>query len=367
MKSSQINENWISRYSTLWLLLLPIIIGGAIVNLFFSPLIVSIYTYFCINLVMVVSLQIFMGNSGILAWTHVGFIGIGAYASSICSVAPSIKQMGVPNMYPFLVQIQLPVTLSILIGAIVAALVAALIAWPLMHLSDAVGIITIYATLIVMHVVMTQWDNVTNGPRTFFGVQPYTTLWVAIFGAVLTILIAFLFRESSLGIKLRASRDDRIAATAIGINVVKVRYFSFILSALLAGFAGGLWAHFITSFSPKSFYVAQIFLLLTMLVIGGSGSVSGAVAGTAIVTIIREFLRQFENYLNNASFTNMEFFGITEIILAIAMIGILALRPMGIVGGKELTLSRISNLIARKPRHPQQNNEENERTEKEEL
>ncbi len=327
---------FLRRHSTLWIFIVPLVVLALLVKLSGSALLDSIYSYFCINLMLVLSLQMFMGNSGILAWTHVGFMGIGAFAASIMSTAPDIKRMGVPNMYPGLVEIQLPILPSLLVGALVAALVAAVIAWPLMRLSDAAAVITIFATLIVIHVIMNQWDNVTNGPRTFFGIEFFTTLWIAVIGAILYLAAAYFFRDSTLGLMLRATRDDRYAALAVGINMVKVRYLTFVLSACLAGLAGGLWAHFITSFSPKSFYIAETFLLLTMLVIGGSGSVSGAVVGTAIVTIARELLRQVENGLTNSGLFSMEFFGLTEIVLAIFMIVVLIWRPGGIIGGREV-------------------------------
>jgi branched-chain amino acid transport system permease protein len=338
--------------STLWILIPPVVLLGVVLNFVASPLVISIYTFFCINLILVLGLQMFMGNSGVLAWTHVGFVGIGAFAASIMSVAPSIKHMGVTNMYPALVAIQLPVLPSLLIGGMVAAAIAALMAWPLMRLSDAVGVITLFATLIVMHVIMNQWDNVTNGPRTFFGVQPYTTLWVALIGAVLALLGAHFFRESSLGLRLRASRDDRHAAAAVGVSVVQVRYFSYVISAFVAGIGGGLWAHFITSFSPKSFYIAEAFLLLTMLVIGGQGSISGAVAGTAIVTVLRELLRQVEGSLGSSGVLRIETYGLTEIVMAILMVVILIWRPGGIVGGQELTwplFKRKAKVVAASP------------------
>ena len=338
MMRNETLTRWLDQHSTLWIFIIPLFVAAIFVDLFASSLIVSIYTYFLINLMMVVGLQIFMGNSGVLAWTHVGFVGIGAFASAILSTPPDVKAMGVPNMYPFLVQIQMPVLPALLIGGVAAALIAALIAWPLMRLSDAAGVITIFATLIVIHVVMTQWDNVTNGPRTFFGVPFYTTVWIALIGAVIVLVIAHFFRDSSLGLRLRATRDDRYAASAVGINIVKVRYLSFVLSALTAGVAGGIWAHFITSFSPASFYITETFFLLTMLVIGGAGSVSGAVLGAVAVTLVRELLRQVEGSLNNAGFVSMEFFGLTEIVLAIFVIAVLIWRPGGITGGREITL-----------------------------
>ncbi len=290
-------------------LIVIIALGALVVRMIGSPLVLNVYTYFCVSIIMVLAVQMFMGNSGILSWTHIGFVGIGAYVSGILSTPPMVKSMGVPNMYPALVELHTPVIPAILIGGVVAAAIAAIIGYPLMRLSDFAGVITLFATLIVIHVVMTQWDNVTNGPRTFFGVPEFTTLGVALAGAVTAILLAYAFRESGLGLRLRATRDDRYAAMAIGIDMVRTRYATFVVSALVAGVAGGVWAHFITSFSPKSFYIAEMFMLLSMLVIGGQGSVSGAVVGTAVVTVAREMLRQVEASLNNAHVLSFEVYG----------------------------------------------------------
>ena len=328
----------VSERSTIIMLLAALVAGAFAVTAFAPAVFVDVYTYFCVSVMLVLGLQMFMGNSGILNWTYVGFVGIGAFAASICSTPSLVKSMGVPNMYPALVDIQMPVLPALLVGGLVAAAIAAIIAWPLMRLSDAVGVITLFATLIVIHVVMTQWDNVTNGPRTFFGVPLYTTLWIAVIAACGTLVVAHLFRESSLGLRLRASRDDRHAAKAIGINVVAVRYFSFVASSFIAGLGGGLWAHYITSFSPKSFYITEAFLLVTMLVVGGSGSISGAVTGTAIVTVMRELLRQLEGWLNNSGVITFEVYGLTEVAVAILLIVILIWRPEGIVGGREIRL-----------------------------
>ena len=328
------------RHSTLAILIVPLVAAGIGISAFGSQLLIDIYTYFCVALMMVFSVQIFMGNSGILSWTHVGFVGIGAYAAGILSTAPMVKSMGVPNMYPFLVDIQLPVLPSILLGGLVAAFVAAVIGYPLMRLSDFAGVITLFATLIVIHVVMTQWDNVTNGPRTFFGVPDWTSLTAALIGAIVVILLAYWFRESALGLRLRATRDDRHAAAAVGINMVFVRYLTFVLSAAVAGVAGGFWAHYITSFSPKAFYMAEMFMLLSMLVIGGAGSISGAFTGTVVVTVARELLRQLEANINNAHVLSFEVFGLTEIVMAVLMVLVLIWRPGGVVGGQEIRLPR---------------------------
>lgn len=310
-----------------------------------DQLLLGIGTFAFVSMTMALGFQIFMGNSGILSWTYIGFVGIGAFVSSIVSTPTIVKSMAVPNMYPFLVQIQFHPVIGFLAGSLVAALIAAIIAWPLMRLSDAVGVITQFAALIVINVVLTQWDNVTNGPRTFFGVPQFTTIWVALAGALIALCIAYYFRESSLGLRLRASRDNRYAAIAVGVDVVKVRYLSFILSAGIGGFAGGLWAHYITSFQPKTFYIVEMFVLLSMLVIGGAGSVTGAVMGTVVITVARQGLRQVENVLGFAGFS---VFGLTEICLALFMIIILIWKPAGLSGGRELEWNTVGNLWKRK-------------------
>lgn len=104
----------------------------------------------------------------------------------------------------------------------------------------------------------------------------------------------------------------------------------------MAGIAGGLWAHFITSFSPKAFYLTETFVILAMLVVGGPGSVSGAVVGTLIVSIVREGLRTIESAINIGQLLSSTLIGFAEVFLSIALIVILIFRPGGIMGGREI-------------------------------
>jgi|GEM_PF-2497492 len=153
---------------------------------------------------------------------------------------------------------------------------------------------------------------------------------------MLAIAVAYYFREWGLGLKLRATRDDRHAAAAIGINMINVRYLGFILSALVAGVSGGLWALYITSFSPKAFYMAEMFMLLAMLVIGGAGSVSGATTGAVVVPVARELLRQTESTINNAHVLPFEVYGLAQLVMAVLLVVVLIWRPSGVIGGQEL-------------------------------
>jgi len=328
--------NWLVQNSTPFILAVPLLavalLTGAINNL----LITRIITVLFINLILVISLQMFMGNSGILSFVHVGFMGIGAYVSVLFSMTPEAKTATLPDLYPFLQPIHLPFLASLFIGAFVAMVLAAILTYPLMRLSDAAAVITLFALLVIINTVLVHYSILTNGPRTLFGVDNYTNLTNSTVFGLIAIFLAFLFKESPIGLKLRASRDDRYAAASIGVNIVQVRWVSFTLSAFVAGFAGGLWAHFITSFSPYAFYLTETFNILTMLVIGGTGGVSGAVIGTVVVTLVREALRGVENSINIAQVLPFTLVGFTEVFLSIALILILIYRPSGIMGGREV-------------------------------
>jgi branched-chain amino acid transport system permease protein len=304
-------------------------------------LLTRIVTVMFVVLMVVLGLQLYMGNSGILNFAHVGFMGIGAYAAVLFSMTPQAKLLTNSDLYPVLVPLHLPFLPSILIGALVAAALAAIISYPLMRLSDAAAVITSFAVLVIINVVMLHWDPVTNGPRTLFGVDYRTTLWVSVIFAVITIFAVYLFKESRVGLRLRASRDDRYAAASIGINMEVMRWLAFTASAFIAGLGGGLWAHFITSFSPYSFYLTETFVVLAMLVIGGPYSVSGAVVGTLVVTAAREALRAIENQVNLLQIFPQGFFGFTEVVLSIVLVLILVYRPSGIMGNHELHWPRL--------------------------
>jgi branched-chain amino acid transport system permease protein len=303
-------------------------------------LLTRIVTVMFVSLILVLGLQLYMGNSGILNFAHIGFMGIGAYTAVLFSMTSQAKILTNSDLYPFLVPLHLPFLPSLLIGGLVAALAAAVLSYPLMRLSDAAAVITTFALLVIIHVVLLHWDRVTNGPRTLFGVDNYTSLWTSVVFAVITIFAVYLFKESRIGLRLRATRDDHYAAASIGINMVVMRWQAFIASAFIAGVGGGLWAHFITSFTPYSFYLSETFVVLAMLVIGGPYSVSGAVVGTLVVTAAREVLRGIENQVNILQLFPQGFFGFTEVVLAIVLILILVYRPTGIMGSRELRWPR---------------------------
>ena len=325
-------RNW----GTLVVLAAAIALVAVVAELLGVRLLVRIATNLCISMVLVIGLQIFMGNSGILSFAHVGFMGVGAYVSAVVTIPVQMKGMALPNLYPFLADVQVSPYVGMALGGLAAALVAAVAAYPLMRLSDAAAVITSFALFVVLHTIMYHWSDVTNGPRTLFGLPGGTTLPLAAGVAIGSVLLALLFKESRVGRLLRASRDNEIAAASLGAHIPRLRWQAFVFSALLAGVGGALWGHFITSFSPKQLWLKETFVILAMLVIGGPRTVTGAVVGVLVVTASFESLRALEGAINRAKILSEPLVGMTELTLALAMIAVLALRPGGICPSREV-------------------------------
>lgn len=321
---------------TALVLLAVIVIIGVGSHLIGIRLYDRIATNLMISLVLVVGLQTFMGNSGLLSFAHIGFMGLGAYTSAVLTIPSQMKGMALPDLYPFLTAVEVSPLLAMVAGGLVAAAVAAAIAYPLMRLSDAAAVITSFALLVVLYTVMNNWSALTNGPRTLFGLPRTTDLPTAASVAVLAVIAALVFKETRTGKLLRASREDEVAAAALGANIPALRWRAFILAAFLAGVGGSLWGHFITSFSPKAFYLKETFLIVTMLVVGGANTVTGAVVGTVLITVAYEGLRGTESMLNATSFGAGQVIGLTEIVLALAMIAVMILKPGGIFPSREI-------------------------------
>lgn len=329
---------WMGRHNTLAILIIPLLIFAALVARIGGTILESVAVILFINLMLVTGLQMFMGNSGVSSFGHTGFMAIGAYISAILTLTVQDKAIAMPELYQVLAQIHWPFMPAMLVAAAVATLVAAVIIFPVMRLSGPAAVISTFALLVISNSVITHWEKLTNGTRAIYGLERYTTVWTSAIFGILSIVVAYWFKESRLGLELRASREDEQAAASIGINIPRARYVAFVSSIFVTGIAGVLWAHFVRSFSPKCFYLTQTFMVVAMLIIGGSGSVSGAVVGTIAITVILEGLRYVENSINLAGILPFTIIGIPVLTLCVAMILILILRPGGIMAGREIRM-----------------------------
>jgi len=146
-----------------------------------------------------------------------------------------------------------------------------------------------------------------------------------------------LFKASPSGLCLQASRDDPLATRTLGVSVPRTRLIGWVLSAILMGAGGAMWAQNNLAFGPNQFYYTETFNLLSMLVIGGICSITGAFAGVAVVTLVSELLRGLENGLSIGSWLTLpELPGVAQMSIACLIIVILIIRPEGLLGLSEL-------------------------------
>ncbi|MRX52280.1 branched-chain amino acid ABC transporter permease [Paracoccus sp. S-4012] len=294
---------------------------------------------FClVNLVAVVGLYIFMGNSGVLNFSVVGFMAIGAYTSALLSMPAAMKGTFLPDLPLWLGAMQVPHMLALLTAGVVPALIALLVGFPIMRLSGIGAAIATLSLLFIAYIVLGNWDSLTGGQGSLMGLQTYVKLPVAAAVAGGAVAVAFWFQETRWGIALRASREDEVAARASGIRIPRVRLIAFVLGAFVAGVAGALFAHFQGTLRVENFYLDLTFLLMTMLVVGGSRSLTGAVAGTFAISLVTELLRQTEVgvTLPGAAVTLQTPAGLGDVALAGVMLVIILFRPNGISGGREI-------------------------------
>jgi branched-chain amino acid transport system permease protein len=289
-----------------------------------------------INLILVIGLYIFIGNSGVFSFGHVSFMAIGAYTSALLTIPLTMKHILLPQLPHFLAVAHLGPLVAALISGVIAVGFALVAGTPLMRLSGLAAGIGTFSLLIIVNVVTGNWTTLTRGQQTMIGVPIDLTPGQALGWACVAIVVAYLFQESRVGLRLRASREDEVAARAVGIGVFRERMIAFALSAFFVGVAGALYAHYLGSFGASAFYLDITFLTFAMLVIGGVGSLSGAVVGSILVSVIVECLTR----LQNGSHVGPAFIkipdGSEQIVLSLFLLGVLILRPKGLLGGREI-------------------------------
>jgi len=294
-----------------------------------------------LDIILVTSLNLFNGFTGVFSLGHVGFMAIGAYVSAILTLPLEKKATNLPDLPAWLAHTQLGFLPAILIGGLAATLVALVIGRPVLRLSGHYVAVATLAFLVIVRVILINATPYTRGSRTFSGTPAYTTVWWVYAWAVVTVYVAWRVLRSPYGRAMLAQREDRAAARSIGVRVLRSRMWAFGISAFLTGVAGALWGHYILSFSPNAFYFAETFSIITMLVVGGMGSISGSVIGTILVVLLSEVLRNLEGGFSLGVVQIPSLYGMSQILMAILFIIILIFRREGLMGGHEIDLTRL--------------------------
>jgi branched-chain amino acid transport system permease protein len=304
--------------------------------LFAEPFYQRLVFIFMVSLIAVVGLQIFMGNADITHYGHIGFMGIAAYVVAILATPVAIKKTALANAPFGLAGLDIGLPASIGIAMLVTVLIAFIVGTMLVRQSGTPASIATLALLVIIHVVIMNWVDLTRGPRAIYGIPVKATLGWAAFFAVLAIVVARLFRDSKWGLQLRAASENIAAAGAMGVHIKRLRLVAWVLSAAILGVAGILFTLFVGAISPKSFYFDLTFLTLAMLVVGGVYSVSGAVIGSIVVTLGVEITRYLENGPVLAGVKLPEMFGLTGVFLGVTIVLCMILRPHGLIGDDEI-------------------------------
>jgi branched-chain amino acid transport system permease protein len=301
-----------------------------------NPYLMRVAILVGINIILVVALNLSNGFTGIFSLGHVGFMAIGAYTSSILTLTVATKSTNLPSLPIWLAHTQFGFLPALLIAGSLAALIALLIGFPLMRLSGNYVAVATLGFLEIVHIVLINWEQFTRGARTFSGVIQYTTLWWVYIWILITIYVVWRIVHSHYGRALLAVRDDPIAAQTMGVSILRSRLLAFVVSAFLSAVGGGLMAHFLTSFSPATFYFTATFNYIIILIIGGLGSISGSVLGATLVTLLTELLRNFEQ--------SIRLYGLSQIILAAALVLIIIFYPKGLIGYREINWLQLLKL-----------------------
>ena len=281
---------------------------------------------FAIYLLLVQSLNVAVGYTGILSLAHGAFYGLGAYATAIGLQRLSLSHLPALAMGVFV--------------AVLASFLLSSIAFRLQK--DRIVLATIGFQVLVVAVIY-NWDSVTGGP---LGISPIPRLVVGSWAgrgpaldAVVYTLIAIALTFSllwllrgALGLHLISVRDDALAAEAVGNNSNRLRSTALGISAAIAGLAGGLYASLYQFIEPRTFSIDISVVLLAAVVIGGAGTVSGAVVGAAFVTLVPELLRFLSIPDTIAPNIRQICFGLMIVVLMI-------FRPNGLLGRYDLSSS----------------------------
>jgi branched-chain amino acid transport system permease protein len=237
-----------------------------------------------LNAIVVLGLNFATGWTGQINFGQAAFYGLGAYATAIAS------RSGLPWIATPVLSVVLVLAASLVLGLPTLRLRTYYLAMTTIGFGEIVRLIIVY------------WEPVTGGTSglraipgiSVFGLSPQGPIqhyYLLLAALALATLIAVRIRHSPLGRAMIATRDSEIAAEQSGVDTTRTKLLAFMIGAVYAGLAGCLYASSIRFVSPDSFSGVQAVLLMTMLIVGGMGSIPGCIVGAVALTILPEALR----------------------------------------------------------------------------
>jgi len=298
-----------------------------------------------IFITLAVSLNLINGVTGQFSIGHAGFYAVGAYVGAAWTM---LAQPNVVKSLPVLA-IGTPIgdamnlVIALLLGAGFAALAGFLVGLPSLRLrGDYLAIVTLGFGEVIRGILLNL--DAVGGPRGLSGIpglvksNDMAVFWVFLIVA-LAIVVSRNLLVSVRGLTWLAVREDEVAADSMGVDTTNVKVTAFVIGSGFAGAAGVLFAHFFTGISPDYFDMNNSIIITTMVILGGTGSITGAVIAAALLTVLPELLRPLKDY-------RMVIFSTTLIIMMLT-------RPQGIFGTKELGLGMLRRLVPRRRNLPE--------------
>ncbi|MFQ5856346.1 MAG: ATP-binding cassette domain-containing protein [Anaerolineae bacterium] len=293
---------------------------------------------FLINAIMVVGLQVFIGNTGIMSFGHMGFATIAGYIVALLTMPVNRKMLQIPDAPFGIVHLNFPPGIATLIAVGVVVLFALLLSGALTRSGQgafAATIITL-ALLLIVHEAATSWIELTDGasglgfiPR----LENRTPIFVAL---VASVIVARIFGETHLGRWAQASREDSVAAEVLGMDARKPRAVALIISVAIVAVGASLKVQDVGAMTPRVMYFDATLVTLAMLVAGGRESVTGALLGVVLITAGNEFCRVAGSNWDIPGLGWLLRPTLTQLFLGAVMLGTMLLKPEGLIVNWEL-------------------------------
>lgn len=282
---------------------------------------ISVATFIGIWMLMSMSLNLLVGYAGQVSIGHAAFFGIGAYTTAYCTV-----------------KLGLPFPVDLVAAMVVTGIAGGFLGLPALRVRhDFLVLATIGINFIV--VAIFQYTPALGGAFGIVGIPPIRIAGMDFLGlSMLLLVLAFvvlifglkaLLLRTWFGVRLIAIREDEEAAAAIGVNVASTKIWAFVLSCGVAGLAGSLYARQLASVFPESFGFVESVTVLTMVVLGGAGTLVGPLVGAVIIGGLPEYLRPIKEW-------RYVIYGLTLVLLMI-------FERDGLLGRE----SRLRRLLAR--------------------
>ncbi len=265
-------------------------------------------------------LMLLVGFTGQISLGHAAFLALGAYTEAL------LQARGVPFLF------------SLPCAALFCAAVGWVVGLPALRLKGIYLAIATLAFNVIVEEVLTRWEGLTGGstglhlkPIVLFGLQldgekGFYYLCLAL--TVASILALMNLLRSPTGRAFVAIRDSEISASCMGVNLAKYKTLSFALSAALTGIGGALYAHKVTFISPEQFTLLQSIELVTIVILGGIGSLHGAVLGAGFLIVLPQLISIAKDYLPS----NIVGSGLQAIVFGLVLIGFIVFEPLGLYG-----------------------------------